>query len=264
MANPQVTSLETQTDSDGVTTLTLNRPDRHNALDRTFIDELQASLDSGRHSTRILVLQASGDNFCAGADIDWMKASASLSTQENHEDAMALSNLLETLNRYPHPVVGRVQGAAVGGGAGLVSCCDHVIAGETAFFAFPEIRLGIIAATISPYVLAAMGPRLARRYLLTGERFDAVTAYRMHLVHDVCSSSDLDNRVKDTIDKLLLGSPAAQHATKQLIADTALRAIDDPLREELAQQLAAIRASDEGQEGLNAFLEKRKASWQTR
>lgn len=258
-----MSSIYSSTDLKGVTTLTLSRPERHNALNRDFIDEFKACLDSVENTTRILVIAAEGNSFCAGGDIQWMHDSVNLTPEQNQADAMALSNLLETLNSFPVPVIARVQGAAYGGGAGLACCCDIVVASEDAMFAFSEVRLGIIPATISPYALSAIGARSARRYFLTGERFDALCAYRLGLVHDVCSKDDLDNRIKDILDRLLASGSVAQKSCKQLIADIAGQPITDSMREELGQRLAEVRASDEGQEGLQAFLEKRKPSWQS-
>ncbi|ASJ75377.1 enoyl-CoA hydratase-related protein [Granulosicoccus antarcticus] len=254
--------LKTETDTRGVTTITLNRPDHHNAMDRAFIDEFTATLSHLFSSnTRILIIRATGKNFCAGADINWMKASVKLSPEQNAADAMALSNMLDALNSFDRPTIARVSGAALGGGTGLVCCCDIVVADETAQFGFSEVRLGIIPATISPYAIAAIGPRVARRYFLTGERIDAVEAYRIRLIHDVCSSDNMDRRVNEKVSALLAGGAMAQGASKKLIADVTGKPIDEQLRTTLSQRLAHIRAEDEAQEGLAAFLEKRPTSW---
>lgn len=253
--------LKTETDARGVTTITLNRPEQHNAMDRAFIDQFTLALQHLRSNTRILVIAAAGKNFCAGADINWMKASAALSDEQNTADARALSDMLDALNRFPRPTIAKVHGAALGGGTGLVCCCDIVVADETAQFGFSEVRLGIIPATISPYAISALGPRVARRYFLTGERIDAVEAYRLRLVHDVCSTDNMNRRVEEKITALLAGGPAAQTATKKLIADVTGKPIDDSLRQTLSERLADIRASDEAQEGLAAFLQKRPANW---
>ncbi len=253
--------LKTETDARGVTTITLNRPDHHNAMDRAFIDEFTAALSHLASNTRILVIRATGKNFCAGADVKWMRASVELSEEQNAADAMALSNMLDALNSFPCPTIARVSGAALGGGTGLVCCCDIVVADETAEFGFSEVRLGIIPATISPYVIAAIGSRVARRYFLTGERIDAIEAYRIRLIHDVCSCENMDRRVNEKISALLAGGVAAQGASKKLIADVAGKPIDEQLRTALSQRLAHIRAEDEAQEGLSAFLQKRPARW---
>lgn len=253
--------LKTQTDSRGVTTLTLDRPEQYNAMDRSFIDEMSNTLQGLNSNTRVLVIDASGKHFCAGADINWMKASASLSDEQNHNDAMALSNMLETLNTLQVPTVARVHGAALGGGTGLICCCDIVVASETAQFAFSEVKLGIIPATISPYALAAIGAQAARRYFLTGERIDSIDAYRLGLIHDVCSTDNLDIRIEEQVSALLNAAPEAQKSAKKLIADVAGREIDDTLRTSLCERLAAIRTTDEAQDSLGAFLEKRPAKW---
>ncbi|MFK7855344.1 MAG: enoyl-CoA hydratase-related protein [Granulosicoccus sp.] len=253
--------LTTRTDDRGVTTLTLNRPDQYNALDRSFLDEFKITLDKLGSNTRILVIAGAGKHFCAGADINWMKQSAELSDEENQADAMALSDMLDTLNSFSRPTIARVQGAALGGGTGLVCCCDIVVASESAKFAFSEVKLGIMPATISPYALAAIGARAARRYFLTAEHIDAVDAYRLGLVHDVCSTENLDHRVEEQITALLQCAPLAQSATKKLINDVAGRPIDKALRESLSSRLADIRAGEEAQEGLGAFLDKRPPPW---
>lgn len=253
--------LKTETDKRGVTTITLNRPEQHNAIDRAFIDEFTNTLQHLNSNTRILVIAGAGKNFCAGADINWMKASADLGTEQNTDDAKALSNMLETLNTFSRPTIARVHGSALGGGTGLVCCCDIVVADETAQFGFSEVRLGILPATISPYAIQAIGPRVARRYFLTGERIDAVEAYRLRLVHDVCSTDNMDRRVDEKITALLSGAPGAQGATKKLIADVTGKTIDDTLRQELSERLATVRTGEEAQEGLAAFLQKRPANW---
>ncbi|MFK7890735.1 MAG: enoyl-CoA hydratase-related protein [Granulosicoccus sp.] len=253
--------LKTETDARGVTTILLNRPERYNAMNRALMDEFSITLEKLRSNTRILVIAGDGKHFCAGADINWMKQSIELSEAENHEDAMALSNLLDGLNTFSCPTIARVHGAALGGGTGLICCCDIVVADETCTFSFSETRLGILPATISPYALAAIGARAARRYFLTGEKFDALEAYRLGLVHDVCSTDNLNNRVEEKIAELLASGPLAQSAAKRLIADVHGKPVDTALREELATRLAKIRASSEAQEGLGAFLEKRKPNW---
>jgi methylglutaconyl-CoA hydratase len=254
--------LKTQTDTRGVTTITLNRPEQHNAMNRAFIDEFTVTLRNLGSNTRVLVIKAAGRNFCAGADINWMKASAGLSDEQNLADAMALSDMLDTLNRFSRPTVACVHGAALGGGTGLACCCDVVVADESAQFGFSEVRLGILPAAISPYAIAAIGPRAARRYFLTAERIDAVEAYRLSLVHDVCSTDNLNRRVEEKIATLLAGAPEAQSACKQLIADVTGRTVDDDLRRSLGHRLSSIRAGKEAQEGLSAFLEKRPPDWQ--
>jgi len=254
-------TVEVSTDERGVTRLAMNRPDRHNALDRASIDALQAALDGLDGSTRVLVLAGRGGTFCAGADLDWMRASVDLTPAENTDDAMALSTLLESLDTLSVPTIARVHGAAIGGGAGLVACCDIAVAAERARFAFSEVRLGLIPATISPYVLRAIGPRAARMHFLAAERFDALEARRIELVHDVCPNDALDSRIETLIGALLRGGPDAQTASKRLIADVAGRPVDAALREDVADRLATTRAGGEAQEGLAAFFDKREARW---
>lgn len=253
--------LTKDTDNRGVTTLTLNRPDNFNALDRAFIDELTATVNSLDSETRILVISANGKHFCAGADINWMKASVSLSNEQNREDAMAFSNMLNAVNAFDRPTLARIHGAALGGGTGLACCCDIVVASETAQFAFSEVKLGIIPATISPYSIAAIGSRAARRYFLTGEKINSSEAHRLGLVHDVCALVDLDSTVEGHIKSLLSASSQAQIEAKRLIADVTGKEIDLQLRSGLGDRLAKIRASKDAQEGLSAFLEKRPANW---
>jgi methylglutaconyl-CoA hydratase len=255
--------LKTATDKRGVTTLTLNRPEQYNAMDRAFIEEFSNTLDELGSSTRLLVIAALGTHFCAGADINWMKSAASLSDEQNTADAMALSDMLHKLDTFRTPTIARIHGVALGGGTGIVCCCDISIADETAQFGFSEVHLGIMPSTISPYAIASIGPRAARRYFLTGERIDALEAYRLHLVDDVCSSDDLDRRVAEKVNALLAGGPDAQSATKKLIAEVTGRVIDDDLRARLGQRLADIRTGREAQEGLSAFLEKRTPNWPT-
>jgi methylglutaconyl-CoA hydratase len=253
--------LTKDTDTRGVTTLTLNRPDNFNALDRAFIDELTATVNSLDSKTRILVISANGKHFCAGADINWMKASVSLSDEQNREDAMAFSNMLNAVNSFDRPTLARIHGAALGGGTGLACCCDIVVASDSAQFAFSEVKLGIIPATISPYSIAAIGSRAARRYFLTGERIDSNEAHRLGLVHDVCALDDLDSTLEEHIKSLLSASSQAQIEAKRLIADVTGKDIDLTLRTGLGDRLATIRASKDAQEGLSAFLEKRPANW---
>ena len=257
-------TVDVSTDSRGVTTLALDRPERHNALDAASIATLRATLDAVRGGTRVLVLAGTGRSFCAGADLDWMRASATLTDAENRADAEALSALLAALDAFPLPTVARVQGAAIGGGAGLVACCDAVVASDAARFAFSEVRLGLIPATISPYVVRAIGPREARRLFLSAARFDALEAYRVGLVHDVCSAANLDARVEAQVEAFLAGGPIAQGAAKRLVADVAGRPIDAALRGDTAERLAEVRAGDEAQEGIAAFLERREPAWRSR
>ncbi|MGZ4353512.1 MAG: enoyl-CoA hydratase-related protein [Gaiellaceae bacterium] len=227
------------------------RPERRNAFDAALIAELtEAFADVG--DARAVVLAGEGASFSAGADVDWMRASADLSYEENVEDAMRLRRMLEAIDSCPAPVVARVQGHALGGGCGLVACADVVIAEDDAVFAFSEVKLGIVPAVISPFALAKIGPGPARRWFVTGERFDAWTALWMGLVHEV--TVDLDRAVEDVLGEIAGAGPEAARAAKSL-ARTPLPA------EETARLIAERRTSAEGQEGLRAFLEKRRPAW---
>lgn len=255
--------LLTSVDERGVASVRMNRPEVHNAfnaaliaaLDRTF-SELGAD-----PRVRVIVLSGEGRSFSAGADLDWMKAAAGYSEQENHADAVQLSEMLHRFDVCPKPTLALVQGAALGGGAGLVACADIAVAVRDTRFGFTEARLGLIPATIGPYVVAKIGGA-ARRYFLTGERFGAEEARFHGLVHEtVGSESDLADTAGRLLDALLACAPGAQAAAKALIADIRGRPIDGALREDTAGRIAARRASDEAREGLAAFFEKRKARW---
>jgi methylglutaconyl-CoA hydratase len=253
-----------QTDiKDGVATIRMNRPEVHNAFDDTLIAALTAELRRLEQlpEARVIVLAANGKSFSAGADLNWMRRMATYSREENLRDAMALAGLMRTLDGVQKPTVARVQGAAFGGGVGLVACCDIAIASTQAAFSLTEVRLGLIPSVISPYVIAAIGEREARRYFLTAERFDAAEARRIGLVHDVVDSGALDEAVAGIAGQLLKGGPQALAAAKKLISDVSRRSMDDALSAETARRIAAIRVESEGQEGLAAFFEKRKPDW---
>lgn len=231
--------------------VTLARADRRNAFDAELIRELsEAFVDVGR--VRAVVLAGDGPSFSAGADVDWMRASVDLSTDENVADANALRRMLEAIDTCQAPVLARVQGHALGGGAGLVAAADVAIAARDAVFAFSEVKLGIIPAVISPFALAKIGQSAARRYFLTGERFDAETALRIGLVHGV--ADDLDAAVDQVVGELLSAGPQAVRFAKRLVRE-------QPDGPETARWIAERRASAEGQEGLRAFLDKRKPNW---
>jgi methylglutaconyl-CoA hydratase len=231
--------------------VTLARPEQRNAFDAALIAELAAAfVDVGR--ARVVVLGGEGASFCAGADVDWMRASVGLSLEENIADANAMRQMFEAIDGCPAPVVARVQGHALGGGAGLVATSDIAIAAPATVFAFSEVKLGIIPAVISPFALAKIGTAHARRYFVTGERFDAATALRIGLVSEV--ADDLDAAVDRVVGELLSAGPRAARWAKRLIRERP----DGP---ETARWIAERRTSDEGQEGLRAFLEKRKPNW---
>ena len=244
--------------------VTLNRPDRHNAFDDALIAELTEVLRSmeAEESVRIVVLAAAGRSFSAGADLNWMKRMAGYSMDDNRRDAMGLAALMRTLAHLRKPTIARVQGAAYGGGVGLVACCDIAVATQGATFSFSEAKLGLIPSVISPYVVAAIGERPARRYFLTAERFDAAEAWRLGLVHEICrDEADMDEKIGDIVDQLLACGPAAQTEAKSLLRAVAGRAVTSELIQDTAERIAKIRSSPEGREGVSAFLEKRRAAW---
>ena len=235
----------------------------HNAFDDHLIAELTEEFATlgNRDDVRVIVLAAAGKSFSAGADLNWMKRMAGYSEQENYADSVKLAALMRTLNTVPKPTIAAVQGAAFGGGVGLVSCCDIAVASESAKFCLSEVRLGLIPSAISPYVVAAMGARAARRYFLTAERFDAVEAKRIGLVHEVVESDALQLKVDEIASAILKGGPIAVSESKNLIADMDGVTVTDSVLEDTAQRIAQRRASEEGKEGLSAFLEKRNANW---
>jgi methylglutaconyl-CoA hydratase len=247
-----------------VALVTLNRPDVHNAFDETLIAELTDALRSLDASPRVraVVLLGAGKSFCAGADLKWMERMAGYAYEQNLADAGTLAELLRTLAGLTKPTIARVHGPAFGGGVGLVACCDIAIAAQEATFALSEAKLGLIPATIAPYVIEAMGARHARRYMLTAERFDAAEAYRIGLVHDLAPSVEaLDARVNDLLGAILLAGPHAQKAAKALVRAVAHRPIDERVIADSAERIATVRASEEGREGIAAFLSRRSPAW---
>ncbi|HEV3105675.1 MAG TPA: enoyl-CoA hydratase/isomerase family protein [Trinickia sp.] len=246
-----------------VATVTLNRPDVRNAFNETMIAELTdvfTKLDA-RDDIRAIVLAANGAAFCAGADLNWMKKMATFSDEENRADARRLANMLAAIYRSSKPVIARVSGDAYAGGVGLVAASDIVVAVDTARFCLSEARLGLIAATIAPYVVRALGERASRRYFTTAEQFDCASALRFGLVHESVSADALDATVQKLAATLSANGPHAVRESKRLVADVAGRAIDEALIEDTAQRIARIRASDEGREGVASFLEKRAPAW---
>ena len=243
--------------------ITLNRPDRHNAFDDGLIKELTAAFraagtDAG---VRAVVLQSTGKSFSAGADLGWMKRMASYSQAENLADAKALSAMLEALDSCPRPVVAVVQGAAYGGGVGLVACCDLVVAADNAGFCLSEVKLGIVPAVISPYVVRAMGGRQARRYAISAEVFSAARAAEYGLVHEVVPTAGLETVRDAWLERLAGNGPKAMGAAKEIIRRAADQPLDQDLRDWTAVRIAQIRASREGKEGIGAFLDKRMPKW---
>jgi len=249
-----------------VALVALARPEVHNAFDETLIAELTAALEAvdRDESVRAVVLLGNGASFCAGADLSWMKRMAAYGRKENLADARRLATMLGALRGLSKPTVARVHGAAFGGGVGLVACCDIAIGAHDATFAFSEARLGLIPATIAPYVIEAIGARQARRYFLSGERFTAAEAFRIGLLHDIVPPDDLDSRVNEILGQLLGAGPRAQLECKALIGAVAHRRVDARMIADTARRIARVRASDEGKEGVAAFLGKRKPAWHSR
>jgi methylglutaconyl-CoA hydratase len=256
------TALRAET-ADGVARITMARPEKHNAFDDGLIAELTRTfIEVGRDAAvRVVVLQAEGKSFSAGADLGWMQRMADYSEAENLEDARALAGMMRVLNEIPKPTVARVQGAAFGGGVGLVAACDIALASHAASFCLSEARLGLIPAVISPYVVEAIGVRAARRYFQTAEHFDADIAHELGLVHEVVPRERLDHRLDEVVGQLLNNGPEAMAASKRLIRRVASGPVDDAMVEDTARRIADIRATDEGREGVRAFLEKREPSW---
>jgi methylglutaconyl-CoA hydratase len=243
--------------------ITLNRPQIHNAFDDLLIADLTAELSSlaEDEAVRAVVLTGSGKSFSAGADLNWMRRTASYTEAENYADARALAKLMATLNELPKPTIARVNGAALGGGTGLVACCDIVVASTQAVFGTTEVRLGLIPSVIGPYVIAAIGARQARRLMLTGERIAAAEAARIGLVHQVVDPDELDRTIESNLGHLLAGGPSALAAAKRLIRDLAGRPLGPDLIADTAERIAALRATPEAREGIAAFLAKRSPFW---
>lgn len=246
-----------------VTTLWMNRPTAHNAFDETLIADLTAAcrtLDADP-TVRVVILAGRGKSFSAGADLNWMQRASAQGVDENLADARALAHMLRTLAEMKKPTIARIQGAALGGGMGLAAACDIAVASADAVFATSEVRLGIIPAAISPYVLRAIGARQALRYFQTGERMDAARAKEIGLVHEVVAPDQLDAKVAEIAAALLLGGPLAQAAAKELIRAVDHQPVNDNLLEDTAHRIAHLRATPEGREGVAAFLEKRSPAW---
>jgi methylglutaconyl-CoA hydratase len=248
---------------DGVARVTLDRPELRNAFDDVLIGRLTAAFEQLEkdEEVRVVVLAGNGPAFCAGADLNWMKRMARYGYDENLADAQALARMLATLDRLPKPTVARVHGPVFAGGTGLVAACDIAVGTPEAKFCLSEAKLGLSPATISPYVMRAMGERLARRYFLTAEVFDAAEAYRIGMLSALVPREGLDSFVDSLIQNLLAGGPQAHASIKDLIRAVARRPVDDALVADTAKRIAEIRVSPEGREGIASFLEKRKASW---
>ena len=249
----------------GVATITLSQPEIRNAFSDEVIAEITAAFAAvgGRPDVRAVVLAAEGPAFCAGANLNWMRRMAEYSRDENRDDAGLLAEMLRTIYECPKPTIARVQGDVYAGGMGLVACCDMAVAADTAGFCLSEVKIGLIPATISPYVIRALGPRASHRYFLTGERFSAAEAHRTGFVHEVVPADQLDTVVDGWLKNLLAAGPEAVRACKRLVIDVAEREINEQLIAATVEGIADIRASSEGKEGVQAFLNKRKPGWIT-
>ena len=247
----------------GVQTITLSRPDVRNAFNDEVIAELKNAFTAAAQdpAVRCVVLAAEGPAFCAGADLNWMRRMADYTHAENLADAGELAAMLNAIYTCPQPTIARVQGDVFAGGVGLVAACDMAVSVDSATYCLSEVKLGLIPATISPYVIRAMGARAAHRYFLTAERFSALEAHRIGLVHEVVTADALDAKVAELTSALVSASPNAVRACKRLVQDVAERDIDDALVAQTVAGIADIRASDEGKEGVQSFLQKRKPAW---
>tara|TARA_R110002110_G_scaffold400317_2_gene616689 strand:- start:43761 stop:44552 length:792 start_codon:yes stop_codon:yes gene_type:complete len=247
----------------GIATITLNRPEKHNAFDDHMIQHLTDIVSSAIHNpeVRVIILSGEGDNFSAGADLSWMKRMANFSEEENIDDAMKLAKLMHTLYHSPKPTIASVQGKTFGGGIGLISCCHTAIICDDAQFCFSEAKLGIIPAVISPYIINAIGPRWARYYFLHGQRFNAQQALQIGLCHEVVAPEALNQASQNAAENLLKNGPNALQATNYLVNDLSPFLINDDVMQYTARIIAKLRVSPEGQIGLNAFLNKTKPNW---
>ena len=246
-----------------VATVWINRAELHNAFNTQVIEELHACFEAlnTRDDIRVVILAGRGKSFSAGADLNWMKQAGQASTAENQADALKLAKMLQSLATLKQPTIARVHGIAFGGGMGLASACDICIASTDAKFATSEVRLGLAPSTISPYVIRAIGARQASRYFLTAERISAEQAQHIGLAHEVTSAEDLDNKIDEIVQALLLGGPEAQHASKQLIQMVNYQVLTEDLLQQTAQHIAHVRQGDEAKNGLNAFLNKQSPAW---
>jgi methylglutaconyl-CoA hydratase len=260
---PPMSQTLQQERASGVVRIRLHRPELHNAFDAALVGELTAVLEATANDpgVRAVILEGSGASFSAGADLNWMRGMAAASEAENRADALALARLMRTLDELPKPTIARVHGAAFGGGLGLVACCDIAIGVPEARFGLTEAQLGLLPAVISPYVIGAIGARNARRYFATGEIFDATEALRIGLLHQVVAADQLDAAVQRQLDLLLRAGPIASAKAKQLVREVAAHADGKRHDADNAALIARLRISPEGQEGIGAFLDKRKPSW---
>ncbi len=259
-SNPSIVVTKSK---NGVARITLNRAELHNAFDERVIKRLtdairNIDLDD---RMRILILDAAGKSFSAGADLNWMKRMADYSWEENYQDSLKLAGLMQELHNCRKTTIAIVQGAAFGGGVGLVACCDIVLASDKAIFCLSEVKLGLIPSVISPYVVKAIGERNAKRFFATAEKFDANEAKNIQLIHKIIAHDDLSEFSKDYVNRILANGPKATYQSKQLVNHVSNKPINEDLVRETAQRISDIRASSEGKEGVSAFLEKRPADW---
>ena len=247
----------------GVGIVWMNRPKQRNVLDETVIAEMTAAMRALDEDpqVRVVVLAGAGESFCAGADLNWMERMAGSGIEQNRADAMNFASLLRTIDTLKKPIIARVHGPALAGGIGLVAACDMAVAAYEVEFCLSEVRLGLIPATIAPYVTRAMGERMARRYFLSAEVFTAAEAYRIGLVSDIAPLEELDARINELLGHLIQAAPGAQALAKEWIRAVAGAPITDDLVKESAARLASVRASEEGREGIRSFLAKRKPAW---
>lgn len=255
--------IQYEVSPEGVATITLARPEIHNAFDDVVVAALtEAFTRAGDdQAVRIVVLASTGKSFCAGGDLNWMKRMATYTFEENLRDGNALAAMMKALNYLPKPTIARVQGPSYGGGVGLVSCCDVAVASPAASFCLSEVKVGMIPATISPYVIRAIGPRAARRYFATAEIIDADRAYKLGLISELVEEDKLDETIAGIVKSILRNSPRGVGEAKKLVFDFADCEITDDMLAETSRRIAETRDSDEGREGLTAFLEKRKPAW---
>jgi methylglutaconyl-CoA hydratase len=253
----------TEIDDRGVASIILNRPEVHNAFDDVLIRRLTEALEklSGNDQVRVVKVIGRGKSFSAGADLNWMRRMAGYSEEENLQDARKVAHMFHMLASFPRPTLAIVHGNAFGGGVGVIACCDIAVAGAGALFSLSEVKLGLIPATISPFVIEAVGARQARRLFLSAERFDAATAMRLGLIHEVSPADRLEEKAEDFVSQLLGNSPHAMAASKKLVSAVANRPIDDSVLADVAGRIAQQRASEEGREGVAAFLDKRPPGW---
>lgn len=250
-------------DQRGVATVSLNRPELHNAFNDALITDLINCFKEleKNNEIRVVVLTGEGKSFCAGADLNWMKAMKDYSFEENVADSQNLAELFQTINAFSRPVIGRINGHALGGGAGLVACCDYVLAVDTANIAFTEVRLGLIPAAISPFVIAKIGESHARASFLSGAKINVSRAFVMGLVHQVTTLERLDQDLEVVLADFLLAGPHAARTAKELVREVVSSPTKEAVRDYTCSAIAKARASEEGQEGMSSLLEKRKASW---